>query len=93
VTEVVVRLPGALRPHAEGRAEVRVDGAPTVRDLLARLPAAVRDRVLDERGQVRPHVNVFVGETCIRETAGLDTPLGPADRELSIIPAVSGGRR
>jgi molybdopterin converting factor small subunit len=50
----------------------------------------VRDRVLDEQGRVRPHVNVFVGAESIRETGGLETPLG-AGSELHIIAAVSGG--
>jgi molybdopterin converting factor small subunit len=50
----------------------------------------VRDRVLDERGRVRPHINIFVGEENIRDARGLATPL-PNDCELAILPAVSGG--
>jgi len=50
----------------------------------------VRDRVMDEQGRVRPHVNVFVGHESIRWTGGLETPI-PPDAELFILPAVSGG--
>jgi molybdopterin synthase sulfur carrier subunit len=73
---------------------VVLDTAPaSVGEALAGLGAlhpGVRDRVLDERGQVRPHVNVFVGKESIRYTGGLATPLGP-EAELHIFPAVSGG--
>jgi molybdopterin converting factor small subunit len=50
----------------------------------------VRDRVVTEQGEVRPHVNVFVGVESIRFTGDLATPLA-ADAEISIVPAVSGG--
>jgi sulfur-carrier protein len=50
----------------------------------------VKDRVMDEQGRVRPHVNVFVGAESIRDTGGLETPLA-AGAELHIIAAVSGG--
>ncbi len=50
----------------------------------------VRDRVVTEQGQVRPHVNVFVGDESIRFTGGLSTPLSDG-AEISIVPAVSGG--
>jgi molybdopterin converting factor small subunit len=50
----------------------------------------VRDRILTEQGEVRPHVNVFVGDQSIRDTGGLATPV-PDGAEIAIIPAVSGG--
>ena len=45
---------------------------------------------MTEQGEVRQHVNVFVGVESIRFTGGLDTPLEDGC-ELSIVPAVSGG--
>jgi molybdopterin converting factor small subunit len=64
-----------------------------VGEALAALGAAhpgVLDRVLTEQGELRRHVNVFLGAESIRHLGGLDTLLGdPA--ELSIVPAVSGG--
>lgn len=91
---VTVALPGALSPFAEGRAEVEVDGAPrTVAEVLgslARRHPGVVDRVLDERGEVRPHLNLFVDGESVRYLAGLETPVGER-AVLTIVPAVSGG--
>jgi sulfur-carrier protein len=91
---LTVALPGALQPYAAGRAEVEVDAAGgTVADALADLARrhpGVVDRVLDERGAVRPHVNLFVDGESVRWLEGLDTPLGEGST-LAIVPAVSGG--
>ena len=57
--------------------------------LWARYPGA-RDRVLTEQGDLRLHVNVFVGRESIRFTGGLATPVADG-AEISILPAVSGG--
>lgn len=87
-------IPGALREFSAGRGDVRIDAAPaTVREALALLwrecPGA-RDRVLNELGDVRTHINVFVDGENIRHAGGLDAPLR-ADSEVIILPAVSGG--
>lgn len=87
-------VPGPLRDFADGRSQVEVPGSPrTLADALQALektfPGVVR-RVLDERGEVRPHVNLFVGEDCVRFGDGLSTPL-PDGCEIAILPAVSGG--
>ena len=71
-----------------------MDGAcATVAEALTAVAAqwpAVTDRVLTERGELRRHVNVFVGEESIRFLNGLDT--GVADgATITIVPAVSGG--
>ena len=65
----------------------------TVGDALAALATrapGVVDRVLDECGVLRPHVNVFVGEESIRFLGGLDAPV-PEGSTITIVPAVSGG--
>lgn len=87
-------VPGPLREFAGGRSSVEVTGSPrTLAEALRKLeetcPGVVR-RVLDERGEVRPHVNLFVGEECVRFADGLATPL-PEGCEIAILPAVSGG--
>lgn len=91
---VVILIPGPLRPFSAGRDRVRLERAPdTVGDALAQLAAlypGVRDRVVTERGEVRPHINVFVGEENIRDDRGLATPV-PEECEIAILPAVSGG--
>ena len=91
---VVFHIPGYLRTFTDGKTQVRLDASPgTVRDALEALwtiHPGVRDRVVTEQGEVRPHVNVFVGDESIRFTGGLATAV-PEDAEIHIVPAVSGG--
>ena len=87
-------IPGALRQFSAGRGEVRIDAAArTAREALDHLwrecPGA-RDRVLNELGDVRTHINVFVDGENIRHAGGLDAPVR-RDSEIIILPAVSGG--
>ena len=92
---ITFQIPGYLRTFTDGRGRVQVaEPVTTVREALERLWVAhpgVRDRVVDEQGQVRQHVNVFVGDESIRFTGGLATPV-PEGAEIWIVPAVSGGR-
>ena len=87
-------VPGPLRDFSEGQAQVEVAGSPaTLGDALAELGArypGVTRRVLDEQGEVRPHINLFVGGDCVRFGDGLATRL-PEGCEIAILPAVSGG--
>jgi molybdopterin converting factor small subunit len=91
---ITVALPSALQPFAGGSTEVRLDaGCHTVGEALCALAgrhAGVVDRVMDERGAVRRHVNVFVDGENIRFLDGLATPLGDSST-IDIVPAVSGG--
>jgi molybdopterin converting factor small subunit len=85
-----VYLATPLRPWSGGRDVVEVAGGETVAAVLEALFAAcpgLRDRVLDELGALRRHVNVFVGA----ERARLEDRV-PAGAEVAILPAVSGGR-
>jgi molybdopterin synthase sulfur carrier subunit len=84
----VVMLRGPLRKQAGDRAEHPVDGA-TIADLLSALERAhpaLDGWILDERGLVRRHINVFVNG----ERARQETPVGPDDR-VDVLPAISGG--
>lgn len=91
---VTFHIPGALREFTAGQSTVKIENpGGTVGDALNALCAlhpGVRDRVLTEQGQVRQHINIFVGSENIRYTGGLATPLSKAT-EVSIVPAVSGG--
>lgn len=90
----VVVLPGPLRELADDRRSVRVNrSASSVSEALALFWAqcpAVRDRVITELGDVRPHVNIFVDGESIREAGGLRAPVREG-AEICILPAVSGG--
>jgi molybdopterin converting factor small subunit len=91
---VTFELPNALMPFARGLGEVRVEDARgTVREALVRLGAThpgIVERVLTEQGEVREHVNLFVGEENIRFLKGLATPVAEGET-ITIVPAVSGG--
>jgi molybdopterin converting factor small subunit len=89
---VGVYLATALRAWSGGRdvVAVEVDEGASIGAVLAALFAlcpGVQDRVLDETGAVRRHVNVFVGE---ERALTLAVPV-PAGVEVAILPAVSGG--
>jgi molybdopterin synthase sulfur carrier subunit len=91
---VSVRIPTILRNYTGGAAEVRAE-AGTLREVLVALDAAypgIAGRILDDGGRIRRFVNVYVGGEDVRFAAGLDTPV-PAGTEVSVIPAVAGGRR
>lgn len=92
--EITVELPGALRPYAAGSPEVRLEArCRTVGDALGALAGrypGVVDRVVDERGAVRRHVNVFVDGDDIRFLDGLSTAVREGST-IVIFPAVSGG--
>ena len=87
-------IPGPLTPLTGGRSAVEVQSpGNTLRDALQSLFAAypgLGDRVATEQGELRSHVNVFVGKEESRFTGGLATPVTEGD-EISIIPAISGG--
>ncbi len=91
---VTFRIPNYLAAFAGNSSAVKLDGSPaTVRDALEtlwQLHPGLRDRIVDEQGAVRQHVNIFVGEESIRFGDGLATPV-PAGAEILIVPAVSGG--
>lgn len=91
---VTIDLPAVLWPHARGSTVRLPDGrCGTVADAIAALAAmhpGVVDRIMDERGEMRPHVNLFVDGRNIRFGAGLETALG-AESVIDVVPAVSGG--
>ena len=87
-----IELPGVLQELADQQSNVDVEGR-TVRealDSLGRRHPMVLTRILTRGGQLRPHVNLFVGGRDIRQGLGLDTQLTDGD-ELLVVPSVAGG--
>jgi sulfur-carrier protein len=87
-----VRIPTILRSYTDGAAEVTVSEG-TLREVIAGLDAAypgIGSRILDDGGQLRRFVNVYVGEEDVRFAEGLDTQVSAGAR-VSFIPAVAGG--
>ena len=95
--EIIVVIPSALHNLCSAEARQRKGEftlpAHDVRGALAELARRfpeVHVRLCDERGEPRPHINVFVNDDHVRARAGLDTPLTSGD-VVTILPAVSGG--
>ena len=91
---ITFQIAGYLTEFTGGRVEIMVDGpSATVGEALQKLwgiHAGLRDRVLTEQGNVRPHVNVFVNSEVVRRDQVLHNEIS-GDTEICIMPAVSGG--
>ncbi|HEV8687046.1 MAG TPA: MoaD/ThiS family protein [Gaiellaceae bacterium] len=83
----LIRLPALLAREAGGQGRYELDAA-TLGDALRALP--VRDLCLDEHGELRRLVNVFVDGEDVRFGAGLDTPLTDTSQVL-VVTAIAGG--
>jgi len=87
-----VRIPTPLRKLTNNEELVEVDAATigeAISELQARFPG-IQERLVDEKGEVRRFVNVYVNEEDIRFLQNRETPLKDGD-EISIIPAIAGG--
>ncbi|HMS60413.1 MAG TPA: MoaD family protein [Tepidiformaceae bacterium] len=87
-----VRVPQPLRNLTGGASTVQSSGG-TLADCVSALDTSypgMRDRLLDEGGEIRRFVNIFVNGDDVRFLSGLKTELKDGD-EVSIVPAVAGG--
>lgn len=89
----VLRIPTPLRAYTNGQSEVNVNGSnisDALTDLTTQYPA-LKPHLFNEGGDLRPFVNLFVGENNIKDLQGVDTPIN--DREkIMLIPSIAGGR-
>jgi molybdopterin synthase sulfur carrier subunit len=89
---VKVRIPTPLRPLTGGKNEVETtasDIQSMIESLNGQFPG-LKDRVCDDKGEIRRFVNIYLNEEDIRFLQGKDTPLKDGD-EISIVPAIAGG--
>jgi molybdopterin converting factor small subunit len=89
---VSVRVPTILRTYTAGESEVSASGA-TLAEVLDDLDAnysGIKARVLDDEGNLRRFVNVYVGNDDVRFLDNLETKT-PEGTQISVIPAVAGG--
>ncbi len=89
---VNVRIPTPLRKLTNEQEVVPVD-AKTISEAIAKLQGSfpgIQERLVDEKGEVRRFVNIYVNEEDIRFLQNQNTPLKDGD-EVSIIPAIAGG--
>ncbi|HEU5191488.1 MAG TPA: ubiquitin-like small modifier protein 1 [Methylomirabilota bacterium] len=90
---VLVRIPTPLRSLTKGAAEVQGSGdtvGDIIQDLERQFPG-LRDRLVDEGGDLRRFINIYVNEEDIRFLEGAKTTLKAGD-SVSIVPAIAGGR-
>jgi molybdopterin synthase sulfur carrier subunit len=92
-----VHIPSALRKWSSGREVIELEFAPgrsvTAADVIAAVAReypGLRDRVFNEQGELRRHVNIFIDGQNARDLGGLAASIG-ADSEIWIHPALSGG--
>ena len=92
-----VHIPSALRRWTGGRDVIELELALDMRMTAAQVIEAVArenpglgDRVLDEQGELRRHVNIFIDGENARFLGGLSAQIGP-DSEMWIHPSLSGG--
>jgi len=89
---VSVRIPTILRTYTDGESEVTAEGdtlAAVLEDLDANFNG-IKGRILDEGGELRRFVNVYVGNDDVRFLENLATAT-PDGTQISVIPAVAGG--
>ncbi|HEY4866182.1 MAG TPA: MoaD/ThiS family protein [Candidatus Dormibacteraeota bacterium] len=88
----VFRIPGPLRSLSGGESTVTVEAQDlrtAIDELDSRFPG-FKGRLLDDEGQPRQFVNLFLNEEDVRQGQGLSSPVGEKD-EIAIVPAVAGG--
>ena len=90
---ITLRIPTPLRPYAQGQSEVQVQGSTVeeaLHDLVAQHPA-LQKHLMNESGELRPFVNLFLNNEDVRSLDGLNTALQAGDK-LMIIPSIAGGK-
>jgi adenylyltransferase/sulfurtransferase len=88
----VLRIPTPLRSYTSGQSEVNVSGeniSQALADLTNQYPP-IKPHIFNEGGELRPFVNLFVGENNIKDLQGVNTPIKDGDR-LVLIPSIAGG--
>ena len=89
---VTVNIPTPLRKLTENQAEVAIE-AGTVDELVAILENTyngIKEKLVDDDGEIRRYVNIYVNDEDIRFLDGGATQLQDGD-EISIVPAIAGG--
>ena len=88
-----LKIPTPLRSYTNGQAEVVVNGdnvAQAMEHLIEIFPT-LKPHLYNGDGNLRPFVNLFVGENNIKDLQGLETPLD-ANARVILIPSIAGGK-
>jgi len=87
-----IRIPGPLRKLTNNLEEVPSTGT-SLGDILVELNRnypGLAERILDEQGEIRRFVNIFVNDEDVRFLQERNTPVKESD-VISIVPAIAGG--
>ena len=89
---VSILIPAALRAYTERQAEIEVNGSTVgeaIADLAAKYPD-IRKHLYKDDENLRDFINVYIGDTNIKELEGLKTPVKDGD-SVMLVPAIAGG--
>jgi len=87
-----LKIPTPLRPYAEGQSTLTLPGE-IVEDVLEGAVGTypmLKKHLFNDEGQLRPFINLFLGEENVNQLEGLNTPVTDEDT-LLIIPSIAGG--
>jgi molybdopterin synthase sulfur carrier subunit len=88
----VLQIPGLMKSYVENQTEIPLQGetvAQVLNTLVTRYPA-IKTHIMDDKGTVRRHINLFVNQNNIKSLNGLDTSVLENDK-LILLPSISGG--
>ncbi|MEC5319885.1 ubiquitin-like small modifier protein 1 [Brenneria populi subsp. brevivirga] len=89
---VTLLIPTALRAFTDGQSKIQLEGN-TVGQLIEALAQRypdIRQHLYEEEGGLRSFINLYVNDSNIKNTGGLDTPVS-AGNEVILVPAIAGG--
>ena len=87
-----VIIPTPLRKFTNNTAKININAGTieeTVNELTINFPD-LKKHLLDEKGQIRSFINIFVGDSDIRDLQQEKTSV-KSDTLISIVPAIAGG--
>ena len=88
----ILRIPTPLRAYTGGNSEVNVSGSnisEALTDLTSQYPT-IKPHLFNDGGELRPFVNLFVGEHNIKDLQGVNTPIKDGEK-IMLIPSIAGG--
>ena len=90
---VIVRIPTPLRRLTDGQEKVEVSegSLESIINSLEQSFAGIKGRLCDDQGGLRTFVNIYINGEDVRFLEGINTPVKDGD-EISIVPAVAGGK-
>lgn len=89
---VTVRIPTPLRSLTGNAEEVEATGS-SVKEIIDNMESkypGIKNRLCDEKGEIRRFINFYLNDEDIRFLKNQDTPVKDGDR-ISIVPAIAGG--